>query len=457
MSRRVVVIGGGVTGLATAWHLADRHDVVLLEASDRLGGQVATVPFAGTSVDLGADALLAVRPEAVRLARALGLGDDLVAPAASQVYLWSRGRLRRLPEDTVLGAPTDPRALLGSGALGPLGALRAAAEPLLPRRRVAGDRSVADLVGERFGREVVDVLVEPLLGGVYAGSAARLSAAAAAAPLWEAAASHRSVTVGLRAQRTAGGGRRGPVFLTVRGGLGRLVDALAAPLRDRILLETPATRLEADAAGWIVHTGEGPHPADDVVVAVPSAAAAALLAEVVPDAARELLGIRRASVAVVALAYEKGAAARVPDDGSGVLVPRGEGRLVKAMTWTSRKWPHHAEHARFLVRASIGRVDDPRGLDLADEELALRADAEVRWASRITAPAVERRVVRWPDALPQYDVGHRERVDRIRAAVGGRPGLHVGGAMLDGIGLAARVGDAERLAAAVATRAAPTT
>jgi protoporphyrinogen/coproporphyrinogen III oxidase len=154
-------------------------------------------------------------------------------------------------------------------------------------------------------------------------------------------------------------------------------------------------------------------------------------------------------VAVVALAYDRTDAADAPE-GSGVLVPRSEGRLVKAVTYASRKWPHHAAHPRFLLRASVGRIDDPRGLELDDDELAERVDAEVRWMSAIRAPAVERLVVRWHDALPQYDVGHVQRADRIRALLEGLPpGLHLGGASLDGVGLTARARDAERLAAAV--------
>jgi protoporphyrinogen/coproporphyrinogen III oxidase len=442
---RVVVIGGGLTGLATAWRLRDDVEVTLLEASDRLGGEIRTVELAGAPIDVGADAFLARQPEAERLARELGLGDDLVAPAASQVYLWVRGRLHPLPDGTVLGAPTDLKALARSGVMSAAALARVAMEPLLPRREVVGDRSVADLVGERFGREVVDVLVEPLLGGVYAGATDRLSAQAAAAPIWAAARTHRSLTAGLTAHRARAAGDTRPVFLTVRGGLERLVDALAAPLPQRIRLRTAATGLRRTAGGWEVATTEGPVLADRVVLAVPAAVAAGLLAPQVPEVARELLAIRTASVGVVALAYDRQVASPVPE-GSGFLVPRTEGRLVKAATWTSRKWPHHATRERFVLRASVGRVDDRRALDLDDDTLAERVDAEVRWATGITAPAGERLVVRWEDSLPQYDVGHRARLDRIRHGLRDVVGLHLGGASFDGLGLAARAREAERLA-----------
>ncbi len=451
---RVVVIGAGLTGLATAWHLRDDVEVTLLDASASPGGQIRTVAFDGADLDVGADALLARHAEGMALLRDLGFdGDDLVAPATGRVGLWIEGRLRPLPEHTVMGVPTDLTAVLRSRALTPAAVARAALEPLLPRRHLPGDRSVADLVGERFGRQVVDRLVEPLLGGVYAGQPERLSARATIPPVWAAAQSHRRVTDGLRAHRERAAGDDRPVFVTVRGGLGRVVDRLADDLGARLQPSTPVRVLVADGSSWRIELADRVVVADQVVLAVPVAVAARMLAEVVPEPARELAGIRCASVGVVALAYDWADAAGVPQL-SGVLVPRGERRLVKAVTLSSRKWPHHAEHPRFLLRASVGRVDDTSALALDDDSLADRVDAEVRWALGLRAPAVERLVVRWRDALAQYDVGHRERVDRIRLALASdAPSLHVGGAGLDGLGLAARARDALRLAQAVRTEA----
>jgi protoporphyrinogen/coproporphyrinogen III oxidase len=448
----IVVVGAGLTGLATAWRLRDVDDVVVLEARDRIGGQIETVDLAGAPLDVGADAFLVRQPESERLARELGFGDDdLVAPSTGQVHLWTRGRLRPLPAGTVLGVPTDLGALARAQVLTPAGFARAAAEPAFPRRAVVGDRSVADLVGERFGREVVDTLVEPLLGGVYAGRTDQLSAAAALPPVWAAAQQHRSLLAGLREHRRRTASATGPVFRTVRGGLSRLTDRLTDHLGDRVRTGVPARRLGRVGAGWIVETAEGTLTADDVVLAVPARAAAALLVDVLPDVARELAPIRTASVATIALAYARGEGADLPE-GSGVLVPPGEGHLTKAITFASRKWPHHARREVLLLRASVGRVpaagrtSDPN-LDLDDATLADRVDAEVRWATGLPRPAVARTVRRWPDALPQYDVGHLARVDRIRHGVRvGAPGLHLAGAALDGVGLAARARDAERLA-----------
>jgi protoporphyrinogen/coproporphyrinogen III oxidase len=449
---RVVVVGGGLTGLATAWHLRGDAEVTVLEADDRVGGQIRTVEHAGVPFDVGADAFLARQPEAEALARAAGFGDDdLVAPATGQVHLWVRERLRPLPDGTVLGAPTDLCAVARARVLSPLGLARAACEPLVPRRRVVGDRAVADLVTERFGREVADVLVEPLLGGVYAGNADQLSAQAAAPAVWAAARSHRSLTRGLRAHRARIAGDERPVFLTLRGGLGTLVERLADDLGASVRTSSEVTELmHRGDHGWAVTTANGvTHPADQLVLALPARRAATLLSRQVKAVARELSGIRAASVGVVALAYEP-ADARDRVVGSGVLVPRTEGRTIKAATFSSSKWPHHADRDHVLVRASVGRIDERAALAMADDELLDRVDAELRWATGIRAPAVQRRLIRWTDALPQYDVGHVQRVDRIRRALrDAPPGLHLAGASYDGVGLAARAREASHLAAAI--------
>jgi oxygen-dependent protoporphyrinogen oxidase len=457
VTRRVVVVGGGITGLATAWLL--RHgaspvdlrpgediDVTVLEGSDRLGGKIATGEVDGVALDVGADAFLARRPEAERLVRRLGLADDLVAPATGQVWLWVRGRLRPLPAGTVLGVPSDLGAVARSGTLSPWGWARAAMEPLLPRRRPDGDRSVRDLVAGRFGGEVADTLVEPLLGGIYAGRIDQLSLAAAAAPIDAVAARPGSLHRGLRRHRAGTAADDRPVFLTVTGGLGRVVDRLAADLDDVRTGVTVTGVAPRRANGAQVELSDGGTiAADDVVVTVPAFAAASILAAPVPDAARLLAGIRYASVAVVTLAYPAAVADRAPH-GSGMLVPRTEGRLVKAATWSSRKWPHLADGDRFLLRASVGRVDDDRATTMSDDELTAAVTAEVAEAMGIAAAPTAARVTRWERGLPQYEVDHQRRVAAIRDAVRIRtPSLHLVGAAYDGLGLAPCIAQAEEV------------
>ena len=444
---RVAVIGGGLTGLATAWHLRRDAEVVVHEAADRVGGQIATVPFAGGPLDVGADAVLARQQAGPELLDQLGFGaEELVHPATGAVRLWLTGRLRPLPSGTVFGVPTDLRAVAASGVLGPADLAFIASEPVRPRRFVPGDRSVADLVGERFGTRVVERLVEPLLGGVYAGDAGQLSAQATLPPVWAAADEHRSLLRGLSVHRARSAGDDRPVFVTVRGGLGRVVERLAGDLGPRVRTGSPVRAISAADDGLALHLDDRTEVVDAVVLAVPAAVAAALLTPGWPKASRELAGIRTASVGVVALAYERRDAAALPA-GSGVLVPRSEGRLVKAITISTSKWPHLADRRRLVLRASVGRIDDDRALALDDAALAERVDREVRAALGLLGPARERLVVRWPDALPQYTVGHHAKLDRIRHLLEQGPaGVHLGGASYDGVGLSARAADAVRLA-----------
>ncbi|MFO7961951.1 MAG: protoporphyrinogen oxidase [Nitriliruptoraceae bacterium] len=444
---RVAIVGGGLTGLAAAWHLRDDAEVVLHEASLRLGGQIRTIDLADGPLDVGADAFLARQAAGPELLSSLGFGaGDLVHPAAGTVQLWLGDRLRQLPAGTVFGVPTDLRALAVSGVLGPADLAFVASEPLRPRRSVPGDRSVADLVGERFGARVVERLVEPLLGGVYAGDARQLSAQATLPPVWAAAQEHRSLLRGLAAWRAGTAGDDRPVFVTVRGGLRRVVERLAGQLGSRVRTASPVRAVTSGPQGPVLHLDGRTEQVDAVVLAVPAAVAARLLAAGWPQAARELAGTRTASVAVVALAYDRRDAAALPS-ASGVLVPRGEGRLVKAVTLSTNKWPHLAGRERVVLRASAGRIDDDRALALADDELRIRVDAEVRAALSLTAPAREHAVLRWPDALPQYTVGHHAKLDRIRHLLEQGPaGLHLGGASFDGIGLSSRAAEGARLA-----------
>ncbi|CAM5296460.1 Protoporphyrinogen oxidase [Streptomyces rochei] len=322
----VVVIGGGIAGLAAAHRLLERGArVTVLEASDRVGGKLLPGEVAGVRVDLGAESLLARRPEAVGLAREVGLADRLQPPATASASLWTRGALRPMPKGHVMGVPGTAAAL--AGVLSDEGLARIERDADLPRTEVGDDVAVGEYVAARLGREVVDRLVEPLLGGVYAGDAYRISLRSAVPQLFEAARTHASLTEAVRAiqGRTAASPATGPVFMGIEGGIGTLPLAVAESVRARggeIVTHTPVTGLRRTAEhGWRVTTADRALHADAVVVAVPARPAAELLRAEAPAAAAELAAVEYASMALITLAYRRSDAAALPE-GSGFLVPR---------------------------------------------------------------------------------------------------------------------------------------
>ena len=446
--RRAVVVGAGITGLATARFLRQAGvAVTLVEAGHRLGGKINTLELAGVPVEAGPDTFLARVPWAADLCRELGLGDDLVAPATGKAFLWIDGRLRPLPERQVLGVPTALGPLLRSGVLSPAGVARAALDLVLPRTETGPDPSVAAVVGRRMGREVVERLVDPLVGGINAGRADALSLRATARPIAEGAARHRSLILGLR-QAAPGAG--GPVFLSIAGGLGRRVDRLAEDFDGDVRLGTKVAQVVRSGGAYRLECATGPDlEADAVVVTVPSFAAADMLATVSPVAAVNLAAIRHASVLTATLAYLPGAVPRRLD-GAGMLVPRVEGRLLTACTWSTSKWPALGASGLVLLRASSGRDGDSRAMELDDDEVVRRLHDELAEALGLREVPVASLVSRWPNGFPQYDVGHQARVEAIETALAGdAPGVLVAGAAYRGLGISACIEQARAAATRV--------
>ncbi|MDX3135534.1 protoporphyrinogen oxidase [Streptomyces europaeiscabiei] len=443
----VVVIGAGIAGLAAAHGLLDRGArVTVLEASDRVGGKLLPGEIAGARVDLGAESMLARRPEAVALAREVGLADRLRPPATATASLWTRGALRPMPKGHVMGVPGTASAL--SGVLSDEGLARIERDADLPRTEVGDDVAVGEYVAARLGREVVDRLVEPLLGGVYAGDAYRISMRSAVPQLFQAARTHTSLTEAVRGiqERAAAARQTGPVFMGIEGGVGQLPLAVAESVRARgaeIRTRTPVTELRREASGgWRVVTGDRVLHVDAVVVAAPAPVAAGLLRAEAPEAAAELSGVEYASMALVTLAYRRGDLT-LPE-GSGFLVPPVEGRTIKASTFSSQKWGWIAdENPDLLVlRTSVGRYGETAILDHDDAHLVDVSRTDLREATGLSATPLETRVTRWDSGLPQYPVGHHARVARLREHLGRLPGLAVCGAAYDGVGIPACVASA---------------
>ncbi|MGI9093714.1 MAG: protoporphyrinogen oxidase [Mycobacteriales bacterium] len=447
---RVVVVGAGIAGLTAAYALraaAPRIAVTVIDGADRIGGKLVVRAVAGMDVDVGAEAMLARAPDGIALATELGLGGQIVHPATTSASIFVGGALRPVPGGTVLGVPSDVDALRRTSVLTESGI--AAVQGESTAGRVVEDASVGSVVGSRMGREVVDRLVDPLLGGVYAGRADVLSLCATMPALAAQLRDHDSVGAAARAVVAAAAPRQGPVFATLQPGLGVLPAALAAASGATIELRNPVREIARTPGGFRIVAGPVPQPvaidADAVIVAVPAAKAAMMVRDVAPAASHELGGIDSASTALITLAFDD---VRLPP-GSGVLVPAVDGLSVKALTFSGQKWAHLAGTTT-LVRASVGRHGDVTALQRDDDELASIVATEVAAITGVSARPVDALVIRWGGALPQYAVGHLDRVRRIRAAVDDVPGLAVCGAAYDGIGVPACIRSGRLAAARIA-------
>lgn len=444
----VAVVGAGVAGLAAALFLGESGevDVTVLEGADRVGGKLRVSDVAGVPVDEGAESMLTRRPEGVELARAVGLGGELVAPGGGSAAILAGGALHRIPGGHVMGVPGDTQALRGSGLLTTDGLSRVEAEEHLPAEPLADDVAVGPYVAARMGRELVDRLVDPLLGGVYAGRADGLSMFATLPQL--APALQRDGRLGAAARQVrSGAAPAGPVFQTLRTGMGALPGVLAERADARIRTGAMVRELRRADGRWALTVGPTRAPelvcADAVVLAVPARPASRLLAGVAGQAAADLAGIEYASIAIATLAYPR-AAFPAPPSGNGLLVPASEGFLVKAVTFYTSKWPHLPADDLVIVRCSLGRFGEERQLHADDADLVAVAHEELTAAVGVTGKPVEARLTRWGGALPQYGVGHLDRVARVRASVGAQPALAVCGAAYDGVGIPACVATARQ-------------
>lgn len=479
---KIAVIGGGISGLASAWSMVrDRKldaDVTVFEASGEVGGKVKLHELEGLTLDAGAESMLAVRPEAISLARAVGLSASIVNPATSTASVVSHGHIRELPTGLISGVPTDLRSLAASDVLSVAGLLRIPLDYLLPQTVLHGDISIGDFVATRMGREVVDRLVEPMLGGVYAGRADELSLEMTVPALYRLAKREKSLLSAAREARatgaaTSGARRSGPVFAGISGGVGRLPIALADRLaKHGVTIETMTTvsGLRRTTTGWRLLVQQGRQTErrefDAVVLAVPAFAAAKLLRKANPQAAAALDTVDYASVALVTMLYSPDAVP--PTNGSGFLVPPVEGYAIKAATYSSHKWAWVARSGArggrtssrnrsgsrqsfAVVRASLGRFGEPEMLANDDADLSRLAARDLYRLAGIGPKPISSVVTRWNDSLPQYTVGHRGRMTRVREVLVDTPGIAVCGAAYDGVGIPACIGSAQFAAGQVAT------
>ncbi|HYZ12318.1 MAG TPA: protoporphyrinogen oxidase [Actinomycetota bacterium] len=448
----VVVIGGGVAGLTTAYRLLQGDpelSVTVLEAADRPGGRLTSLEIADLEIDAGPDSFVARKPWAVELCRELGL--RLAEPGAPGAYVWTDGGLVPLPP-TALGIPADVGALIRWPALSRVGRFGALSDLVRKARPRENDEALGALLRRRIGDEATDRLVAPLLGGLFAGDVDELGVRST---FPELAAWERTFGSLIRAARTASkaASGAGPMFVRPVGGVQALPRSLVAAIGDlRVRTVAGATQVVGDGEAFVVRTADGDLSADGVVVATPAFAAADLLRETVPDAARHLDQIRYVSTAVVVLVYGGGTGDSLPD-ATGFVVPK-ERAPMTAATFLSRKWPDPAFGDRAVVRCFVGAAGTEDVLDAADEDIV---DAVSRHLAALV-PLPERAdastVVRWPRSMPQYGVGHLDRVAATEAAL--PPGIFVVGNAYRGVGIADTVRGATEVAERVRTHVAGT-
>jgi oxygen-dependent protoporphyrinogen oxidase len=444
MTLTFCVVGGGVSGLTAAYRLragvGDDAVITLLDPADRLGGALRTEQVGGQPMDVGAEAFVVRRPEALALLTELGLADRRVSTTGARPLIYSQGRLHPLPPRTVVGIPSSDESVVGLVDDTTIAQIRDEPARIL-HWRVGSDPAVAELVADRFGEQVVARSVDPLLGGVYAGSSATIGVRAAAPGLAAALdGGAASLTEAVHAALSTV--TDGPVFGAVEGGYTVLVEELARRGRPR-WVRSAVERIEHAEQGWALYDAAGTvWRADAVILAVPAPQLARLVDGIAPRTAAAARRIRSASSAVVAFAVPAGAA--FPEH-SGVLAASGEPLRAKAITLSSRKWGQRGDFE--LVRLSFGRFGDDVLSGASDDRLVAWAVEDLTTVFGVAVRPVEARVQRWIDAMPQYGPGHGEVVAELRAGL--PPTVGVAGSYLDGIGVPACIGAAGRAAEGV--------
>jgi oxygen-dependent protoporphyrinogen oxidase len=451
----VAVIGGGISGLSAAFALHKRgRPYLLLEASDRFGGVIRTETEGGFLLEAGPDSMLAQKPQGIELCRELGLGERLVPTNLEQrkVYVLHRGTLHALPDGMLLAVPTRVLPLLRSRLFSWPGKLRMGLDLVLPGRGGHEDESIASFLRRRFGQEAVDRLGEPLLAGIHAGDPDRLSILATFPRLRELERTRGSL---VRATRRAPQRREGEAppaaFYSLRCGLAELVTALVGRLEPSALRTRAAVALVSrrDQGFELRLEGGERVEAGAVVVAAPGPRVAPALEALVPDAARALAAVPFASTATILLGF-KSVDVRHPLDGYGLVVPASEGLRTSALSFVSTKLPLRAPAGHVLLRAFVGGVRDPGALSLSDDEMIESVTTEMRGVLGIAGRPVVSRVFRWPEATPQLEVGHLERVRGVERAIAAVPGLFLTGAGVRATGIPDMVADGTRAGEAAA-------
>ncbi|MFD1017778.1 protoporphyrinogen oxidase [Thalassobacillus hwangdonensis] len=444
--KQVAIIGGGIAGLTAAYYLQkeinEKHlpyDVRLLEASDHLGGKIRTVRKDGFTIERGPDSFLARKKSAARLASEVGLENELVPNGTGQSYILVNNKLHKMPSGSFMGIPTQVRPFLGSGLFSPLGKVRAAGDFIKSKGEAKEDQSLGHFFRRRLGDEVVENLIEPLLSGIYAGNIDNLSLMATFPNFYHLEQKHGSLIKGLNKtmpkKKQTKGAKKPSMFLTLERGLESLVDAIVAQLDEGIVstgVSVDHIERKEDCYHLLLGNGTGMR-ADAVIIAAPHHAASKMLSQY--DFMEPLRQMPATSVANVAMAFDA-SAIKKDIDGTGFVVSRNSDYRITACTWTHKKWPHSTPEGKVLLRCYVGKPGDQEVVDLSDEEIQKIVMKDLNKTMNITSEPEFSVITRWRDAMPQYTVGHKQRLQTIHAKMAeALPGVHLAGGSYEGIGL----------------------
>jgi len=458
---KTVIVGGGISGLATAFTLQEcgPRDYTLIEGSPRWGGKITSVHENGFTIEGGPDSFITQKTAAIELCKRLGLEDQLSGSNSGKnaaTYIWSGGRLHRMPEGMMLMAPTMVLPFLRSRLISWPGKMRAGLEVFIPRARGDGDESLAGFVRRRLGNELLNKIAGPLMGGIYAADPERMSLKSTFPMFLEMEKKHGSLLLGMMKRtrpRVAHGAKRPPMFMTLRGGLQQLSDALVARLPEaNRRTGCRALAVSRSAQRYRIDLSDGSCLlADDVVFATPSFVTADLVEQLDPVLAERLRAIRYVSTATVSLGFRKSEIAH-PLQGAGFIVPPSEGRRITACSWSSAKFNHRAPEDCVLLRVFIGGALAEELAEQDEAALVQLGREELQVILGITATPVLARAYRWSKANPQYDLGHEERVREIERSLPNLPGIHLAGAAYHGPGIPDCIQSGTKAAAAIAAR-----
>lgn len=462
--KRVVILGGGITGLATAFYLQKEArekqlpiEVTLIEATHRLGGKIQTVVRDGFVIERGPDSFIARKQSASRLAKEVGMGDSLVSNTAGKSYVLAKERLHPMPGGSIMGIPTEIGPFITTGLFSLTGKMRAAADFVLPRSNAVQDQSLGHFFRRRLGDEVVENLIEPLLSGIYAGDIDQMSLMSTFPQFYEVEQKYRSLVLGMKKatpapkKSPASKGSKKGMFLTTKGGLQSFVDAIVDKLDPNSIMKGYRVEYVRKAEnGYHIRLNSGETIQADTVV---STVSHQVLPAIFPDFEffEVFEDVPSTSVANVALAFPKEAIAK-DIDGTGFVVSRNSDYSITACTWGHKKWPHSCPEDKVLLRCFVGRAGDETVVDLSDDEIIKIVLEDMNKTMNITMEPEFAVISRWKNAMPQYTVGHKERLAKVLDQVDKElPGVFIAGSSFEGLGIPDCIDQGEAAVAKVLT------